>query len=65
MKRVKEFGKKVWNLLSEDEQEAYSYTEGTFQFVDLICSILHINLTTLTLSQIDDIHDYIIYGGIR
>ena len=56
--RIVELGKKVWYLLTEDEQERY-YMVGTLTFVEDIAIIIGYDLDSDDEVSIDDIHDQI------
>ena len=59
MDRIVELGKKVWNLLTEDEQERYCMV-GTLTFVENIVSLLNIDdFDWNDIYNIDEIHDEI------
>lgn len=56
--RIVELGKKIWSLLTEDEQERY-YMVGTLTFVEDIAIIIGYDLDSDDEVSIDDIHDQI------
>lgn len=59
MDRIVELGKKVWNLLTEDEQERYGMF-GTLTFVEYIVNLLNIDdFDRNDIYNIDEIHDEI------
>jgi hypothetical protein len=60
MNRIVELGKKIWSLLTEDEQERY-YMVGTLTFVEDIAVMIGYNLDYDDTVSIDDIHDKIFY----
>ena len=41
--RLITFGRRVWNMLTKEEQENYYYNTGTMGFVEDIMAILHIH----------------------
>jgi hypothetical protein len=57
MNRIVELGKKIWSLLTEDEQERY-YMVGTLTFVEDIAVMVGYDLDSDDTS-IDDIHNKI------
>lgn len=57
--RLIELGKQVWSLLTDDEQENYSY-RGTLSFVEDIAVIVGYDIDSDNTTDIDDIHDQII-----
>lgn len=36
-------GRRIWNLLTKEEQEDYYYDRGTYGFVEDVMAILHIH----------------------
>jgi hypothetical protein len=60
MNRIVELGKKIWSLLTEDEQERY-YMVGTLTFIEDIAVMIGYNLDYDDTVSIDDIHDKIFY----
>ena len=62
LNRIIELGNLVWSNLSDDEQEAYALSDGTYSFIEDLCAMLHINITNIPLDQFDYLHDTIIDG---
>ena len=62
LNRLIELGHLIWSDLTEDEQDAYALSDGTYQFIEDLCALLHINTTNIPLDQFDYVHDTIIYG---
>lgn len=62
LNRIIELGNLIWSNLSDDEQDAYALSDGTYSFIEDLCVMLHINITNIPLDQFDYIHDTIIYG---
>ena len=55
-------GRKIWKMLTPDEQEAYYVDIGTIGFVENVASMLHLNLYTTSLKTFEFIHNSIIPG---
>lgn len=59
MERIVELGKKVWSLLTEEEQERY-YVVGTLTFVEDIIGLLNIgDFDYDDIYLVDSIHEQI------
>ena len=59
MERIVELGKKVWSLLTEEEQERYCMV-GTLTFVEDIVGLLNINdFDYDDIYLVDSIHEQI------
>ena len=59
MERIVELGKKVWSLLTEEEQERY-YMVGTLTFVEDIVGLLNIvDFNYDDIYSVDSIHEQI------
>ena len=55
-------GRKIWKMLTPDEQSAYYVDVGTIGFVETIADLLHLSLCTLSLKDFEAIHNAIIPG---
>lgn len=43
LNRLITFGKRIWNALTKNEQEAYYYDTGTIGFVEDVMGLLHLH----------------------
>ena len=58
--RLITFGRRVWNMLTKEEQENYYYNTGTMGFVEDIMAILHIHkLEFESEEQFEYVHELI------
>ena len=55
-------GRKIWKMLTPDEQSAYYVDIGTIGFVEDVASILHLSLCATSLKTFEFIHNGIIPG---
>lgn len=62
MSRLINVGRKIWKMLTPDEQSAYYVDIGTIGFVETIADLLHLSLCTCSLSTFEAIHNAIIPG---
>ena len=61
-RRLVNFGRKVWKMLTDDEREAYYIDNGTIGFVEDIATVLHFQLCEVSLTEFEAIHNLIIRG---
>lgn len=62
---VIDIGKLVWENLTEEEQNRYSYDIGTYGFVDNIMLLLGINENQHTLDEFEYMHDQIFESNLK
>lgn len=62
---VIDIGKLVWENLTEEEQNRYSYDIGTYEFVDNIMLLLGINENQHTLDEFERIYDQIFESNLK
>ena len=55
-------GRKIWKMLTPDEQSAYYVDIGTIGFVEDVARMLHLDLYTTSLKTFEFIHNSIIPG---
>jgi hypothetical protein len=53
--RLTEMAQTIWKLLTEDEQERYYVDLGTIEFVENVADLLHIDISTMTLDELDEL----------
>lgn len=58
--RLISVGRKIWKMLTPDEQSMYYVDLGTIQFVENIAELLHLGLQEVTLREFEAIHNKII-----
>ena len=60
IKRIVKFGRKVWSLLTEEEQVRYYNVDGTYQFVEYIVDILGLyDFDWTNIELVETIHNKI------
>ena len=60
--RLINVGRKIWKMLTPDEQSAYYVDIGTIGFVETVADLLHLSLCTVSLKDFEAIHNAIIPG---
>lgn len=60
--RLINVGRKIWKMLTPDEQSAYYVDIGTIGFVETVAELLHLSLCTVSLKDFEAIHNAIIPG---
>jgi hypothetical protein len=60
--RLINVGRKIWKMLTPDEQSAYYVDTGTIGFVETVAELLHLDLYTVSLKDFEAIHNAIIPG---
>lgn len=50
-----EMAQAIWELLTEDEQKAFCVDTGTIGFVEKVADLLHIDISTMTLDELDEL----------
>lgn len=53
--RLTEMAQIVWRLLDVEEKEAFYADTGTIGFVESIADMLHINISTMSLNELDEL----------
>lgn len=53
--RLTEMAQTIWELLTEDEREAFYVDIGTIGFVENVANLLHINISTMLLDELDEL----------
>lgn len=61
--RLINVGRKIWKMLTPDEQYAYYVDIGTIGFVETVAELLHLSLCTVSLKDFEAIHNAI-YSGL-
>ena len=56
--RLEQFGKQVWNLLTDKEKSIFKYTIGLYGFIEQLMDMLHHN-EIYTPDEFDAICDYV------
>ena len=51
---------KIWKIFTEDERANFYADTGTFGFVMTVADMLNIDISDLTISQFEAVHDMII-----
>ena len=49
-------GRKIWKMLTPDEQSMYYVDIGTVHFVELVAELLHLNLKECSIKELEAIH---------
>lgn len=64
-KRLIDVGRKIWKMLTPDEQAMYYVDIGTIGFVEDVATLLHLGLNTTSLKTFEAIHNAIIPNSGR
>lgn len=63
--RLINMGRKIWKMLTPDEQCMYYVDIGTIGFVEEVATLLHLDLCTTSLKTFEAIHNAIIPNSGR
>ena len=59
MERLLKICTDVWPLLTQEEQECFAYDTGLIGFIENMANVIHFDLDSLSIDEIDKILTYL------